>query len=356
MERVTHVQDAGAIWRRQLDRKRRLARVGACLKIAARFPQRRPACLDRCRVETLCEFDVTYVGGWIGLHLCEGQGQVLKFRRSNVRFEFLAFRSLPAHHEEPISANLLPASRSTLASAADSCGRYRRRENSAAVFCRRHDRHVTGTSRCPIRTGRSKVSLIRRCSNGCDRRPTRRTPYWRRFPRATLCWRASVSWKSAAPGAVSRIDRTPSGRIFFLRREPSENQFKLVWRDGFERGRHRDRRSGSDLEGDGTVARCRWTTARHRTVVILAYSLQVGGSEIGLLHVVDVASGKPVIEPIDRIRFASGVVAGRRQRLFLLAPARRLRQAAADRALRRSHALLSARSRVPIIGRCSARP
>ena len=38
--------------------------------------------------------------------------------------------------------------------------------------------------------------------------------------------------ESAAPGAVSSIQRTPAGRIFFLRREPSENQFKLVWRDG----------------------------------------------------------------------------------------------------------------------------
>ncbi len=38
LERVAHVQDAGAIWRRQLDRKRRLARVGAGLKITARFP------------------------------------------------------------------------------------------------------------------------------------------------------------------------------------------------------------------------------------------------------------------------------------------------------------------------------
>ena len=39
--------------------------------------------------------------------------------------------------------------------------------------------------------------------------------------------------ESAAPGSVSGIDRTPAGRIFFLRREPSDNQFKLVWRDGF---------------------------------------------------------------------------------------------------------------------------
>ncbi|MDQ3446329.1 MAG: hypothetical protein M3496_09195, partial [Pseudomonadota bacterium] len=38
--------------------------------------------------------------------------------------------------------------------------------------------------------------------------------------------------EAAAPGAVSSVERTRSGRIFFLRRESSENQFKLVWRDG----------------------------------------------------------------------------------------------------------------------------
>ena len=33
---------------------------------------------------------------------------------------------------------------------------------------------------------------------------------------------------AASPGLVSRIERTPSGRVFFLRRDPSDNQFKLV--------------------------------------------------------------------------------------------------------------------------------
>lgn len=110
--------------------------------------------------------------------------------------------------------------------------------------------------------------------------------------------------EAAAPGAVSSIDRTPSGRIFFLRREPAENQFKLVWRDGA---------SGADtvIVDPEAIAK----TAGPPQAVLdysaspdgrtLAYALQVGGSEIGLLHVVDVASGKPIIEPIDRIRFSS---------------------------------------------------
>ena len=110
--------------------------------------------------------------------------------------------------------------------------------------------------------------------------------------------------EAAAPGAVSSVDRTPAGRIFFLRREPSENQFKLVWRDGV---------SGADtvivdpealakVAGQPQAVLDYSASPDGRT---LAYALQVGGSEIGLLHVVDVASGKPVIEPIDRIRFSS---------------------------------------------------
>ncbi len=110
--------------------------------------------------------------------------------------------------------------------------------------------------------------------------------------------------EAAAPGAVSSVERTRSGRIFFLRRESSENQFKLVWRDGA---------SGADTVIVDPEAISKAAGKPHAVLDYrassdgryLAYTLQVGGSEIGLLHVVDVASGKPVIEPIDHIRFSS---------------------------------------------------
>ena len=115
------------------------------------------------------------------------------------------------------------------------------------------------------------------------------------------CLLARIRELEVRPGSVSSIDRTPSGRIFFLRREPSENQFKLVWRDGV---------SGADKvivdpEALAKVAGQPQAILDYRASPdgrTLAYALQVGGSEIGLLHVVDVASGKPVIEPIDRFR------------------------------------------------------
>ena len=106
-----------------------------------------------------------------------------------------------------------------------------------------------------------------------------------------------------SPGLVSRIERTPSGRVFFLRRQPSDNQFKLYWRDGFA-GTDRlvaDPEEISKQLGKPHAVKDYSASPDGRYV---AYSLQLAGSEIGQLHVVEADSGKPVIEPIDRIRFA----------------------------------------------------
>ena len=104
-------------------------------------------------------------------------------------------------------------------------------------------------------------------------------------------------------GSVQNIERCTGGRLFFTRRNPGEQQFKLVWRDG---------PAGSDhviVDPDAL------SKAAGRPVAImdfapspdgkkLAYSLQSGGGEIGVLHVVDVASGRALAEPLDRIRYA----------------------------------------------------
>jgi prolyl oligopeptidase len=108
---------------------------------------------------------------------------------------------------------------------------------------------------------------------------------------------------AAAAGQVSAVQRTDSGRLFFLRREPGENQFKLIVRDGT---------SGPDrvlVDAEALGKRAGQPLAildfapshdgRH-----LAYTLQVGGSEIGEVHVMEVQSGRDIVAPIDRIRFA----------------------------------------------------
>jgi prolyl oligopeptidase len=107
--------------------------------------------------------------------------------------------------------------------------------------------------------------------------------------------------EGAAGGVTTTVLRTDSGRLFFLRRNPGENQFKLVWRDGPngadqvvfdpEAGASGQPRAVMDFtpSDDGSK---------------LAYSVQTGGGEIGVLHVIDVATGRALLPPIDRIRYA----------------------------------------------------
>jgi prolyl oligopeptidase len=109
---------------------------------------------------------------------------------------------------------------------------------------------------------------------------------------------------AAAGGAVSQVTRTPSDRWFFLRREPQDEQFRLYFRQGAD---------GADALLVDPLALGK-TAGRSLAIMDyapspdgrrVAYSLQVGGSEIGTLHVVEVDSGREVVPPIDRIRYAS---------------------------------------------------
>jgi prolyl oligopeptidase len=121
--------------------------------------------------------------------------------------------------------------------------------------------------------------------------------------RATLLSRMRAI-EDAAAGLTSNVVRTESNRYFFQRRNPGEGQFRLVWRDGVD---------GVDTVIVDPEALSKAAGRPHaimdfapsRDGRLLAYSIQVGGSEIGTLHVIEVATGKPVIDPIDRIRYAS---------------------------------------------------
>lgn len=110
--------------------------------------------------------------------------------------------------------------------------------------------------------------------------------------------------EAAAPGSVGQVDRSESGRIFFTRREPSEDQFKLVWRDGPD-GKDTvmvDPEALSKAAGKPVALQGFAVSPDGRLV---AYSLQSGGGEIGTLHIADVQSGREIVPPLDRIRFAS---------------------------------------------------
>ena len=111
---------------------------------------------------------------------------------------------------------------------------------------------------------------------------------------------------AAAAGQVGGVRRTDSGRLFFTRRDPGENQFKLVVRDGLASAMSADRVL-VDAEALGKRAGQPFAIldfAPSHDGRLLAYTVQVGGSEIGELHLMDVQTGQDIAPPIDRIRFA----------------------------------------------------
>ena len=109
--------------------------------------------------------------------------------------------------------------------------------------------------------------------------------------------------ESRSSGLTSDVRRVASGRYFFLKRDPADNQFRLVYRDKPD--------GPEKLIVDPEELR-RKTGKPHAIMDFapspdgrrIAYSLQVGGGEIGDLHVVDLETGKPLVDPIDRIRYA----------------------------------------------------
>ena len=107
-----------------------------------------------------------------------------------------------------------------------------------------------------------------------------------------------------AGGVVGTVLRQPAGRLFFTRREPGEQQLKLMVRTQPE-GADRvlvDPDALSRTAGRPVALQGFSPSPDGR---LLAYGLQAGGSEIGELHVVEVATGRAVMPPIDRIRGAS---------------------------------------------------
>ena len=108
--------------------------------------------------------------------------------------------------------------------------------------------------------------------------------------------------EAAAGGVTTQVLRSASGRLFFLRRNPGENQFKLVWREGSNGSDHLV--FDPEAATSDTQPRAVMDFSASRDGRKLAYSVQAGGSEIGSLHVIDVGSGRALMPPIDRIRYA----------------------------------------------------
>ncbi len=103
------------------------------------------------------------------------------------------------------------------------------------------------------------------------------------------------------PAVVNNVHRDERGGIFYMKREARDNQFKLYYRasmDGAEKVL-----ADPDAEAKATGkphAIAAFTATRDGKLV--AYSISAGGAEIGVIRVIEVATGKEVMPPIDRIR------------------------------------------------------
>lgn len=110
--------------------------------------------------------------------------------------------------------------------------------------------------------------------------------------------------KDAVGGTVvSSIYRTAGNRWFYLMRPQGQSQAKLVWRDGV-RGEEKllvDPELITKEKGKPHAVQSFYPSPDGK---LLAYGMHSSGAEIGNLYVIDVATGKEVLPPIDRIRFA----------------------------------------------------
>jgi len=110
--------------------------------------------------------------------------------------------------------------------------------------------------------------------------------------------------EDGASGLVDSPYHTRNGRWFFQKRDPGDNQFRLVWRE---------RADGADHLLFDPEALRKATGEPHAILDFtpspdgkrVAYAVQKGGGEIGELHVIDVDSGRELITPVDGIRYAS---------------------------------------------------
>jgi prolyl oligopeptidase len=109
---------------------------------------------------------------------------------------------------------------------------------------------------------------------------------------------------AGAAGSASSLQRSEDGRLFFLRRNPGEQQAKLIVRESVTADASRERvlidPDQLSREAGRPVALLGYAASPDGKK--LAYALQAGGGEIGALRVVEVDGGRLLAGPIDRIR------------------------------------------------------
>jgi prolyl oligopeptidase len=107
---------------------------------------------------------------------------------------------------------------------------------------------------------------------------------------------------AAVPARVTDVQRRPGGCTFFQRRKASENQFKLYVRDAQGTRLLVDPEAFARKTG---VPHAINYTAPSWSGRYVAYGVSAAGSEDASLYVVDTASGRTVLGPIDRAAYGA---------------------------------------------------
>lgn len=103
--------------------------------------------------------------------------------------------------------------------------------------------------------------------------------------------------------SVQRVQRTLDGRLFYLLRRAQDNQFKLVVRapgDSQPRVVADPMALAAEPGVPQAITRFRPSPSGTRVGVVVSAS----GSEAGILHVIDVATGRALMPPMDRADWA----------------------------------------------------
>jgi prolyl oligopeptidase len=106
---------------------------------------------------------------------------------------------------------------------------------------------------------------------------------------------------SETPARVTAIRRDERGGLFYLKRGPAENQFKLYRRDKPDGAEALLYDPEIESKAQGSPHAIGDFTPSHDGRLV-AYSVSAGGGEIGTLRVIDTATLKEVTPTIDRIR------------------------------------------------------
>jgi prolyl oligopeptidase len=106
----------------------------------------------------------------------------------------------------------------------------------------------------------------------------------------------------ASGDSVQEIVRMPGERLYYLERKAGQAQFKLMQRSGLQ-GTPRLLLDPQALAGDSKVPHAINWFAPSWDGATLAVGVSAGGSENASLHLIDIASGRALRAPIERVNW-----------------------------------------------------